>query len=118
MKSNILLRNIDFFHLSKFQFMKLIQNFENGIIIQATSTHVLRATMGATHMSRLSSYEVAKNRSDSLSVSLTEIRDLASRINNSAARFRSNLETIRSSDVFREMKMLLDSVKCGRGSVQ
>lgn len=62
-------------------------------------------------MSRFSSYEATKNRSNSLSVSLTEIRDLASRINNNAARFRSNLETIRSSDVFREMKMLLDSVK-------
>lgn len=62
-------------------------------------------------MSRLSTYDVTKNRSDSLSVSLTEIRDLASRISSNAERFRSNLETIRSSDVFRQMKTLLDSVK-------
>ena len=62
-------------------------------------------------MSRLSTCELTKNRSDSLSLSLTEIRDLASRISSNAERFRSNLETIRSSDVFRQMKTLLDSVK-------
>lgn len=62
-------------------------------------------------MSRLSTYEMTKNRSASLSGSLTEIKDLASRISSNAERFRSNLETIRSSDVFRQMKTLLDSVK-------
>ena len=62
-------------------------------------------------MSRLSSYEVRKNAPESLNLSLAEIRGLAAQINSNAEKFRSNLETIRTSDVFRQMKALLESVK-------